>query len=360
MSDPSPLPSTWDACDSWATRLENAVSSVPPLTGASNYHPWAKKLQIVLSGVRGCLCLLDEPPDASATPSSTSPPAAILNHLDATLALVLVGLLSPALVSQFESVILDHPSRAARTLWLKLEAAYGTRWSFHLWQSVQALSSQPQGSTPVTEFMTSRKQKFEALKAAGYDFDRWFLDNLVADLAPHFGPTVRGLDFATLTFDSLYAAVRGVDDSHRLHAAPPSSSMTLAAFGTPVNPRVPSSAISASTSSIQRHSFHSSPLPRTPSVPPHTSRPGTPPLPPSPVTLVVNEVTIHRSTKHRSRIYLLYHYTHPEKKHSTTSRWDSFPAFLIPAIRGFWASTPAPPLLYYKERALALLPPTEA
>ncbi|ODN76558.1 hypothetical protein L202_05220 [Cryptococcus amylolentus CBS 6039] len=137
--------------------------------------------------------------------------------------------------------------------------------------------------------------------------------------------------------------------------------MALAASVTPVNPRVPYSAISASTSSIRHHSLHFSPLlPRTPSLPPHMPRPATPPLPPPPVTVVISEVTIHRSTRHRSRIYLLYHYLHPEKKHSTTSRWDSFSKFLIPAIRGFWASTPARPLLHYKERVIALLPPTEA
>ncbi|ODN76559.1 hypothetical protein L202_05221 [Cryptococcus amylolentus CBS 6039] len=181
MSDPiSSLPSTWDACDSWVASLKETVSSVPLLTGASNYLPWAETLQFALSGVRGCLCLLDEPPasylpsKSNPTPYTTSLPAAIWKHLDTALAHALVRSLSPDLVPLFQSIVLGHPSCAARTLWLKLEADYGTPSSYDLWQSVQALSSQPQGSTPVTEFMTSRKQKFEALKAAGYDFDRWF------------------------------------------------------------------------------------------------------------------------------------------------------------------------------------------
>ncbi|ODN75685.1 hypothetical protein L198_08142 [Cryptococcus wingfieldii CBS 7118] len=247
MSDPiSPLPSTWDTCDSWVTSLKDTVSSVPLLTGASNYLPWAESLQIALAGVRGCLCLLDETPAAylpsasTPSPSTTSLPAAIWKHLDTALALVLVRSLHPDLVPLFQSLVLANPSCAARTLWLKLEADYGGRSSYDLWQSVQALNSEPQGSTPVTEFMTARKNKFEAIKAAGYTLDRRFLDNLVVGLGPHLGPTVRGLDFSSLTYDSLYAAVRGVDDSHRLHAALPSSSMALAAVVTPAPSPVPS------------------------------------------------------------------------------------------------------------------------
>ncbi|ODN94842.1 hypothetical protein L198_04990 [Cryptococcus wingfieldii CBS 7118] len=174
------LPSTWDACDQWATHLRDVVAPAPPLTGASNYLPWSKKLKIVLSGVRGCLGLLAEPPashPSATTLPSTSLSVEIWSHLDATLALALVGLLSTDLASLFESIVLDHPSRAARTLWLKLEADYGTRSSYDMWKSVEALTSQPQGSTPVTEFMTPRRQKFEAIKAAGYDFDRWLLES---------------------------------------------------------------------------------------------------------------------------------------------------------------------------------------
>ncbi|ODN81070.1 hypothetical protein L202_03165 [Cryptococcus amylolentus CBS 6039] len=106
-----------------------------------------------------------EPPTATTTLPSTSLSAKIWKHLDTTLALALVASLS-------ESIVLDYPSRAARTLWLKLEVDCGTRSSYGLWQSVQALTPQSQASTPVTEFMTSRKQKFEAIKSAGYNFDR--------------------------------------------------------------------------------------------------------------------------------------------------------------------------------------------
>ncbi|ODN76289.1 hypothetical protein L202_06218 [Cryptococcus amylolentus CBS 6039] len=48
----------------------------------------------------------------------------------ALLARALVGLLSPDLTSIFELMVLGHLSRAARTLWLKLEADYGTRPSY--------------------------------------------------------------------------------------------------------------------------------------------------------------------------------------------------------------------------------------
>ncbi|ODN75344.1 hypothetical protein L202_06520 [Cryptococcus amylolentus CBS 6039] len=222
--------------------LKDTVSSVPLLTGASNYLPWAETLQFALSGVRGCLCLLDETPvsylpsKSTPTPYTTSLPAAVWKHLDTALAHAIVRSLSPDLAALFQSIVLGHPCCAAGTLWLKLEADYGGRSSYDLWQAVQALTPQPQGSTPVTEFMTARKNKFKAIKAAGYTFDRWFLDTLVADLGPHLGPTVRSLDFSTLTYDSLYAAVRGVDDSHRLHAALPSSSMALAASVTPIVP----------------------------------------------------------------------------------------------------------------------------
>ncbi|TYJ51070.1 hypothetical protein B9479_008381, partial [Cryptococcus floricola] len=235
----SPLPSTWDACDTWVASLKDAVSSVPLLTGASNYLPWAKELKIALASVRGCLCLLDETPasylpsDSTPNPSATSLPAAIWQHLDTALAVAVVRSLSPDLAPLFDSIILDKPSCAARTLTLKLKADYGGRSSYDQWESVQALFSQPQGSTPVTEYMTSCRQKFTTLKAAGYDFDRWFLDNLIDNLGPHLDPTVNGLDFDTLDYDTLYAAVRGVDNNHRRHAASTSASLALAASVSP-------------------------------------------------------------------------------------------------------------------------------
>ncbi|ODN74531.1 hypothetical protein L202_06904 [Cryptococcus amylolentus CBS 6039] len=132
------LPSTWDACDPCAAHLRDVVSSVPPLTGASNYLPSSKKLR--------CFCLLAEPPSShllATTLPTKSLPVELWSHLDATLALALVGLLSPDLAFIFESIVLDHPSRAARTLWLKLEADDGTRSSYDLWKSVEALTSQP-------------------------------------------------------------------------------------------------------------------------------------------------------------------------------------------------------------------------
>ncbi|ODO09694.1 hypothetical protein I350_01908 [Cryptococcus amylolentus CBS 6273] len=72
---------------------------------------------------------------------ATSLSVEIWSHLDATLALALVGSLSPNLASLFESIIVDHPSRAARTLWLKLEADYGTRSSYDLWNIAAATCS---------------------------------------------------------------------------------------------------------------------------------------------------------------------------------------------------------------------------
>ncbi|ODN95369.1 hypothetical protein L198_04765 [Cryptococcus wingfieldii CBS 7118] len=86
----------------------------------------------------------------------------------------------------------------------------------------------------------------------------------------------------------------------------------------------------------KKENANTSPLPRTPSLPPSSPRPSTPPLPP-PVTTTIDKVTVHR--------------------HSTLSRWDSFPPYLIQAIHQFWASVSAPPLRQHKPRALANLPP---
>ncbi|ODN83748.1 hypothetical protein L202_01840 [Cryptococcus amylolentus CBS 6039] len=61
------------------------------------------------------------------------------SHLNATLALALVGLLSPDLASLFDSIVLDSPSCTARTLWLKLEADHGTRSSYDLWKSTRPI-----------------------------------------------------------------------------------------------------------------------------------------------------------------------------------------------------------------------------